>query len=391
MSKPTPHSTETTSREAQAHLNSVFVAYHSGDENLAHAWVENLVREGVNAARDETIVAPGEDWEERLREAIRTARAFIVLLSPGAIASKQVRKELEVAADVAQDKIVPVQISNSKIEELLEEHNLGWLRTLHIAGARRAGGSDIKEVLERLKRIDPTLVAGVRIKSLRWVGPMVLAGAVIAGLLWVFVTGTPAPSGPSLGDYITVVGVAVWILLWWYNLFRRSNRERSNFWSLATVEYDQPHAPIPVFASLPTALAMLGLALTPWLVLAPNVGYRAEAAAFAHLCLIALFGASVQQRLRVRLIPIGTLGILFLPIDALRIVKTHLNGRLPAPPSFYDVTQLAGLFTLGLVIVYDMYHKRLGLEETQQPIWLLFLVTSAISGVAYFVEATGSF
>ena len=54
---------------------------------------------------------PGSDWGESIVNAIRTSRVLLLLFSTNANKSRQIKREVEIAAD-GNVTIVPVRIEN---------------------------------------------------------------------------------------------------------------------------------------------------------------------------------------------------------------------------------------------------------------------------------------
>jgi WD40 repeat protein len=66
----------------------VFISYSRTDVGFAKRLVEALKRRGFEAFRDETDIAPGEDWKDRLGKLIAAADSVVFLLSPESIKSE---------------------------------------------------------------------------------------------------------------------------------------------------------------------------------------------------------------------------------------------------------------------------------------------------------------
>ncbi len=380
------------SREYRAHKNEVFLIYSSKDSVVAKQWITELRREGVNVVFDSDIVKPGDQWESKLADTVSTANAIIWLLTEDSISSQNVNKEIVLArdrneADKKSNHIIPVAIKNyNPIPYCQNNEEFNWLLDLDIEGTRSDEGPQISSVLEKLRQIDVQLVAGVRRPALKWIGPCVVLALLGVSVFVSFINHGIEVTFPSLSSILTSIGLILWFTLWWYNLRRRSDKDYSTNTELATLEYDEPDAPIPVYANKNTAIVMLLLgAVIPFMFkLNPILicGFT-----IVHISVVFLYSFSVQQRLKIRLIPIGTLGILLLPVDALKIVSLIPIGITLTIPTIYDLVMIAGIFVLGLVIVYDIYHRNLGLTESQQPMWLLFLITAAFGALAYYSEA----
>ena len=90
----------------------VFVSYAQQDTPIARAVARGLSDEGYKVALAEDELAPGDNWALKLGEALERSRALVVLLSPDAVKSDHVRREIEFALTSPQfaHRIFPVMI-----------------------------------------------------------------------------------------------------------------------------------------------------------------------------------------------------------------------------------------------------------------------------------------
>ena len=90
----------------------VFVSYAHPDTPIARAVAKGLSDEGYKVALAEDEIAPGDNWALKIGEALERSRALVVLLSPDAVKSDHVRREIEFALTSPQfaHRIFPVMI-----------------------------------------------------------------------------------------------------------------------------------------------------------------------------------------------------------------------------------------------------------------------------------------
>ena len=90
----------------------VFVSYAQQDTPIARAVARGLSDEGYKVALAEDEIAPGDNWALKIGEALERSRALVVLLSPDAVKSDHVRREIEFALTSPQfaHRIFPVMI-----------------------------------------------------------------------------------------------------------------------------------------------------------------------------------------------------------------------------------------------------------------------------------------
>ena len=94
---------------------NVFLSYAHSDERVAQSIAEGLKRVGLNVWYDRQIL-PGSDWADQVSRALRQADAMVVLVSPGAAASKQVHWEIDYALGQTafKNRLIPVIIGPQK-------------------------------------------------------------------------------------------------------------------------------------------------------------------------------------------------------------------------------------------------------------------------------------
>ena len=128
----------------------IFISYSRKDFEAADRLRATLAKAGYEAWIDREI--PGGDlWKKRIAEAIEAARAFMVLLSPNAVASDNVRKELDMA-DSRKKLILPLVIAPTKIPHEME-YSLAGLQWIDVSttsdGGERKLLSELKSLIEQ--------------------------------------------------------------------------------------------------------------------------------------------------------------------------------------------------------------------------------------------------
>jgi len=126
----------------------VFLSYAERDEKLAQAIRAELEKGRFTVWDASANLAPGDNWALELGKALREADAMVVLLSPAALASDHVKREIEYALGEPRFKgrLLPVVVRAVKeIPWILETLNVVRIESDPERGRRR--------VLEALKRI----------------------------------------------------------------------------------------------------------------------------------------------------------------------------------------------------------------------------------------------
>jgi len=92
----------------------VFISYAQSDERLAEKIAESLKQAGITIRDYRQEILPGELWSEKASQALRDSDAMVVLLTPEAARSKQVRSEINYALsqDAFKNRLIPVVVGS---------------------------------------------------------------------------------------------------------------------------------------------------------------------------------------------------------------------------------------------------------------------------------------
>ena len=114
--------------EEGAHMAiDIFLSYSRNDRLLAEQFVKAAAARGVHVWFDEKIEV-GQNWRERIVDALGTAKAFVILFSEYSNGSRQLIKELAIA-DNLEKLVIPVLISNCEPQGayLYELSSRNWI------------------------------------------------------------------------------------------------------------------------------------------------------------------------------------------------------------------------------------------------------------------------
>lgn len=111
----------------------IFISYSRTDTTFATDIRDKLVSSGHKAWVDEGGISGGEDWHVRIGAAIGEAKAVVAILSPDALASTWVRRELNYADRMGRP-IFPIIYKHSAIPDWYELQ-FGDLQRLDFTGA----------------------------------------------------------------------------------------------------------------------------------------------------------------------------------------------------------------------------------------------------------------
>jgi hypothetical protein len=126
----------------------VFLSYADRDDKLAQALRIELEKGGFEVWDPVARLTPGDNWALEQGKALKDAEAIVVLLSPAALASDHVKREIDYALGEPRFKgrLIPVVVRPVK--------EIPWiLETLQVLRIDADLGRGSRRVLEALKRI----------------------------------------------------------------------------------------------------------------------------------------------------------------------------------------------------------------------------------------------
>jgi hypothetical protein len=127
----------------------VFLSYAKRDDKLAQALRTELERGGIEVWDAAAKLTPGDNWALAQGKALADAEAMVVLLSPAALASDHVQREIDYALGEPRFKgrLIPVVVRPLKeIPWILET-----LQVLRIDADPERGSRRVLEVLKRIQ------------------------------------------------------------------------------------------------------------------------------------------------------------------------------------------------------------------------------------------------
>ncbi|MBS1903818.1 MAG: TIR domain-containing protein [Bacteroidetes bacterium] len=112
-------------------MADIFISYSRNDSEQALALAEQLRANGLDVWIDQHGIEGATSWSKEIANALQACHTMLLLLSPTAVASKNVAKELSVATQLNKH-IVPVQVVRTTLEgEFL--YHLSALQRVKIA------------------------------------------------------------------------------------------------------------------------------------------------------------------------------------------------------------------------------------------------------------------
>src|SRR5687767_7287152 len=100
-------------------MSEAFISYSRADSAFADKLLQDLEKRGIDVWIDRDNIEGGAAWRAAISAAIRSCRAFILILSPRSTQSGQVSKELSVA-EAHSRLIIPVVLESCDIPPGME-------------------------------------------------------------------------------------------------------------------------------------------------------------------------------------------------------------------------------------------------------------------------------
>jgi hypothetical protein len=117
----------------------VFISYTRKDGEIAQRLVQQLKDAGFEAWDDREIM-PGDNWAEKISQALKESQAMVVLISAAALNSEWVRREIEFALGTKKYSGKPIPVFIGRRDDI-PKSKLPWI-------LRRLNGVELKEQAE---------------------------------------------------------------------------------------------------------------------------------------------------------------------------------------------------------------------------------------------------
>ena len=135
---------------------NVFISYSHKDEALARKVGRALQGVGLDVWNAELEILPGDNWAEKIAKALKESDAMVVLLTPEALSSSAVRREIDYALSrkTFSGRLIPVLVGAE--EEILEDKVPWILRHLNLIKLPVSGKEEdegIRKIAEALQAV----------------------------------------------------------------------------------------------------------------------------------------------------------------------------------------------------------------------------------------------
>jgi hypothetical protein len=128
------------------HPAEVFLSHSSQDRDMASRVAEILRAHGVPVWFSQTDIVGAQQWHDEIGAALDRCDWFLVLLSPDAVLSKWVKRELLFALnnDRYQDRIVPIRYRDCDFKQL--SWTLDQAETVDLSGEFDTGCRELLRI-----------------------------------------------------------------------------------------------------------------------------------------------------------------------------------------------------------------------------------------------------
>ena len=169
----------------------IFISYSRRDLEFVHQLYSELASRGISVWFDQENIQVADHWRALIVEGIRECKIFMVILSPDAVASVNVRKEVDLAQRY-QRQIVPLIWRATEIPVAME-YQLAGIQWIDFAEtASQENFSQLAEVLSGL-------IGGTTLEELANKNEIVKASTIDAEILEIE-TSAQTESGRRLGN-----------------------------------------------------------------------------------------------------------------------------------------------------------------------------------------------
>ncbi|MEK7686166.1 MAG: toll/interleukin-1 receptor domain-containing protein [Verrucomicrobiota bacterium] len=97
----------------------VFISYAMPDAELARKVADGLRREGLSVWLADQEILPGDNWAEKVSQALNESQAMVVLITSETFRSRAVMREIEFALGNKEyrQRLIPVVIESERIPD----------------------------------------------------------------------------------------------------------------------------------------------------------------------------------------------------------------------------------------------------------------------------------
>jgi hypothetical protein len=128
----------------------VFLSYAQSDRGWAKKLSEDLAGAGFQVFDPVGELLPGDNWSLEIGKALDDSQAMVVLISPAAVRSPWVQREIQYAlgSEKYQDRLIPVEVEPTTDFPWVLRH-VQWIK-----GDPSHAGRQVAEILQAVGGLD---------------------------------------------------------------------------------------------------------------------------------------------------------------------------------------------------------------------------------------------
>jgi|ERR1044072_490623 hypothetical protein len=129
----------------------VFISHANQDEALASKIVSSLEDAGLEVWYDEREIIPGDNWADRIAHGLKEANAMVVLVTPTALESDHMQRDIDYALTQKRFKgrLVPVLAGDSR---QFQDVSIPWIFE-HLPMISLTGNGTTTEELAQIAQV----------------------------------------------------------------------------------------------------------------------------------------------------------------------------------------------------------------------------------------------
>ncbi len=135
---------------------SVFISYSSGSRQWAEKLDEALRESGISTWLDKENLAPGDDWQKEIRQAIESADNIIMLIDKqskeDSVARRKSSEILYALWEAKNKRVIPVLLRNAELPKFLQgaEPEQMQIQVIKVKDLRRDWPKAVRDIADVL-------------------------------------------------------------------------------------------------------------------------------------------------------------------------------------------------------------------------------------------------
>jgi len=133
----------------------VFLSHAATDQTLARKVSKVLQKSGLDVWDEQSEIFPGDNWAEKIGQALKEANAMVVLLTPAGVKSHSVHREIEYALGekTYRQRLIPVFVGSP---EKFQDEEIPWilrrLKSIRLTETEQPD-EDLQQIADMLREV----------------------------------------------------------------------------------------------------------------------------------------------------------------------------------------------------------------------------------------------